>query len=186
MSRIGNQPIKIPSGVQLLEKEHAVEVSGPRGVLAVPLPSSLKVHVEDSEVRVERESEDSTVRALHGTVRANLANAVRGVTEGFEKRLVLEGLGYRAHLEGEKLVLEVGFSHPVEYIAPEGITLKVEGREEIVVEGASRQLVGQVAAEIRNVRPPEPYKGKGIRYKDEVVRRKPGKAAKLGEGFGSA
>lgn len=185
MSRIGKQAIKIPEGVTVEIERHEVKVSGPKGDLVVDIPSEITVEIENGEIRVERKTESRSARAKHGTVRALLANALEGVTKGFEKRLVLEGLGYRARLEGKKLVLEVGFSHPVEYEAPEEISLKVEGREEVVIEGLDKQLVGEVASEIRSVRPPEPYKGKGIRYKDEVVRRKPGKAAKMGEGFGT-
>mgnify|MGYP003681890902 CR=1 FL=1 len=184
MSRIGKQPIKIPEGVMVEIADRRVKISGPKGDLVVDVPPEILVKELDGEIRVERKMESPTARERHGTVRALLANASEGVTKGFEKRLVLEGLGYRVRLEGKTLILEVGFSYPVRYEVPEGIDLKVEGREEVIIEGPSKQLVGKVASEIRSICPPEPYKGKGIRYKGEVVRRKPGKAAKAGEGFG--
>lgn len=182
MSRIGRQPITIPEGVTVAVQDQQVEISGPVGRLFYPLRSEVSVTVRGKEVLVNQESGSRLARALHGTTRANLANAVEGVSEGHEKHLVLKGLGYRAKVEGRKLVLEVGFSHPVEYQVPEGVEVQLVGKNELQVSGIKKDLVGRVAADIRAARPPEPYKGGGIRYKDEVVRRKPGKSVKMGEG----
>jgi len=183
MSRIGKQPITIPEGVTVEVQTHLVKISGQKGEVFYPLPPEVSVDVREGKIFVARKLNSRFAQALHGTTRANLANAVKGVSEGHEKSLILDGLGYKAKMEGsEKLVLEVGFSHPVEYRVPEGVTVQLEGKNELRVSGVRKDLVGRVAADIRAIRPPEPYKGKGIRYKDEVVRRKPGKAAKMGEG----
>ena len=185
MSRIGNQPIKIPDNVEVEVEETQVVVSGPYGKVVVQLRPELGVNVKDSLVTVERLSPSRFARALHGTIRAVIANAIVGVTEGHEKRLVLEGLGYRTKKQGDKLEVEVGFSHPVHFEIPESLEVAVEGNSEIIVRGADKAQVGKFAAEVRAARPPEPYKGKGIRYKGEEVKKKPGKAAKMGEGFGA-
>lgn len=176
MSRIGRKPIEKPEGVQVTLQGSAVSVQGPKGTLAMEIPSGIQVEVEDNRVMVSRESDEKKHRALHGLTRALLANMVEGVTKGFEKRLDLVGVGYRAQLQGKKLVLSVGYSHPVEVDPPQGIEIEVPAPTKIVVKGIDKQQVGEVAARIRAIRKPEPYKGKGIKYETEVVRRKAGKA----------
>lgn len=180
MSRIGKQPILIPQGVTVNEKDRMIEVVGPLGSLSFQLPSGILVAKEDAMMRVQPkehgEEQSHQSRALWGTSRAILAHMIIGVTKGFEKRLDVEGIGYRAALEGTTLVLALGFSHPVHFAAPAGITLKVE-KNSITVSGASKELVGQTASTIRALKPPEPYKGKGIRYAGEIIRRKAGKKA---------
>jgi large subunit ribosomal protein L6 len=176
MSRIGNRAIPLPSGVEVSQKEGAVHVKGPKGALSQALPSEIGVEVESEHVKLTRPDERKETRALHGLARALLANMVTGVTEGFTKELEIEGVGYRGEAKGKSLNLLLGFSHPVEMPVPEGLNVSVDGNTKIKVEGIDKQLVGQFAAEIRRLRPPEPYKGKGIRYADERVRRKVGKA----------
>lgn len=178
MSKIGRLPITVPSSVTLTITGHEVSVKGPKGELKYNVLPKIKVELEGDQLTVTRTSEDKPVRALHGLTRALLANMVKGVTDGFSKTLELVGTGYRARLAGTKLVLSLGYSHEVEYDAPAGITIKVEGTNLITISGFDRQLVGEVAAKIRAFRKPEPYKGKGVRYQNEVVRRKAGKAAK--------
>lgn len=178
MSKIGRLPITVPSSVTLTITGHEVSVKGPKGELKYTVLPKIKVELEGDQLTVTRTSEDKPVRALHGLTRALLANMVKGVTDGFSKTLELVGTGYRARLAGTKLVLSLGYSHEVEYDAPAGITIKVEGTNLITISGFDRQLVGEVAAKIRAFRKPEPYKGKGVRYQNEVVRRKAGKAAK--------
>ncbi|MCH7729931.1 50S ribosomal protein L6 [Patescibacteria group bacterium] len=180
MSRIGKQPIELPSGVSVEVSGKVVFVRGPKGSLDKKLPDGIEVVVKNSEVKVEKKKNTLKTKALHGTLRALINNMVRGVSEGWTKELELVGTGYRAEAVGPDLVLNVGYSHSVKIQAPEGIFFKVQ-KTEIIIEGVDKELVGQIAAKIRAVRPPEPYKGKGIKYKDEVIRRKPGKAAK-GEG----
>jgi large subunit ribosomal protein L6 len=180
MSKIGRLPITIPSGVTLSQADKVVTVSGTKGNLTFAIPRGIKVEVVDTTATVTRNSDLPNVRALHGLVRAQLANMVTGVTTGFSKVLELVGTGYRARLAGTKLILSLGFSHEIEYSAPAGISIAVEGTNLITVTGIDRQLVGEVAAKIRSYRKPEPYKGKGIRYQGEHVRRKAGKAAKAG------
>lgn len=177
MSRIGNYPIAIPDGVNVAVEEQRVRVKGPKGELELDVRPELAVAVEDGEVRVSRSSDSRQHRALHGLTRSLIGNMVTGVSEGYRKELEIVGVGFRADKRGKSLVLNVGFSHQVKYPEPEGITISTEGTTRIIIEGADKQKVGQVAAEIRAVRPPEPYKGKGIRYADERVRRKAGKAA---------
>ena len=181
MSRIGKQPIKLPEEVKVETSGQNVAVSGPRGSLQRELPRQLGVKIEDGEVIVSVKGRDKKTKALHGTYRALIANMVKGVFKGWEKELELVGTGYRAEAQGQDLVLSVGFSHPVKIKQPEGIKFDIE-KTKITVGGIDKELVGKVAAEIRAIRPPEPYKGKGIRYKDEEVRIKPGKAAKSQEG----
>ncbi len=176
MSRIGNSPISLPSGVEVKVSGAAVEVKGPKGSLTHTVNSSITVAVDDGTLTVSRENDERENRALHGLTRALINNMVIGVTEGYSKELTAVGVGYRASLKGNTLELLVGFSHPVNIEAPEGITLEVPEPTKIIVSGIDKQMVGQVAANIRAVRPPEPYKGKGIRYVDEHVRRKAGKA----------
>ncbi|MBI4034788.1 MAG: 50S ribosomal protein L6 [Candidatus Chisholmbacteria bacterium] len=180
MSRIGNQPINIPSAdVKVDVNERMVVVRGPGGELTYALPPQVRVKVEAGLVKVEALEDSREARAKHGLVRAVLSNLIQGVTSGYEKRLELVGAGYRAAVVADKLQLNVGFSHPV-VIEPQGISFTVEGTNLVVIRGADKQLVGQMAAKIRHIRPPEPYKGKGIRYQGETVRHKAGKTAKVG------
>jgi large subunit ribosomal protein L6 len=177
MSRIGRQPIELPSGVSVSISPGRVMVNGPLGELSQQVPQRMKVEQQDGSVLVSRPTDRGDDRALHGLTRSLIANMVQGVTGGFEKRLEIQGVGYRASLRGTDLELNVGFSHPVVLEAPAGITFDVPTPTEIVVKGTDKQMVGQTAAEIRKVRKPEPYKGKGIRYEGEYVRRKVGKRA---------
>ena len=177
MSRIGRKPIEIPEGVEIDVKPGAVTVKGPKGELEQVLSRDMAVSVEDGTLTVERPTDRGEHRALHGLTRSLIANMVAGVTDGFEKRLDIQGVGYRAQLKGKDIELAVGYSHPVSIRAPEGIEFEVPAPTQIVVKGNSKQMVGEVAARIRKVRPPEPYKGKGIRYRDEYVARKVGKRA---------
>jgi large subunit ribosomal protein L6 len=176
MSRIGKSPVPVTSGVDVKVDGQVVTVKGPKGTLERTFHERVTVVVDNGEARVERNDEDRKTRALHGLSRALLANMVEGVSTGFTKELSIVGVGYRATLKGKSLELLVGFSHPVEFLAPEGITFEVPDQTRIIISGIDKELVGQVAADIRKVRPPEPYKGKGIRYVDEYVRRKAGKA----------
>lgn len=174
MSKIARKPIQIPPGVEVRVGESAVEVKGPKGAHAVPMLQYLTVSVEESGVTVKPTGSHKQARANWGTMGSLIKNAVEGVTKGFEKTLQIEGIGFRATLQGNNLILNVGFSHPVHYAPREGVTLKVD-KNTITVSGINKETVGQTAAEIRAIKKPEPYKGKGIRYSDEVVRRKAGK-----------
>ncbi|SIN89713.1 LSU ribosomal protein L6P [Carnobacterium alterfunditum] len=178
MSRIGNKTITIPEGVTVTRNEDIVTVKGPKGELSRSFSPVITMNVEDNEINFSRPNDLKVNRALHGTMRANLNNMIVGVTVGFEKTLELVGVGYRAQIQGEKLVLNVGYSHPVEFIPEAGITVEVPANTKVVVKGTNKEKVGALAANIRSMRPPEPYKGKGIRYSDEVVRRKEGKTGK--------
>jgi large subunit ribosomal protein L6 len=188
MSRIGKQPVLIPQGVNVKIDGLEVVVSGPKGNLSFHSRSEIKVVVEDDKVLVSAKNNERQTKALFGTTRNLIANMIEGVTEGFTKTLKIVGTGYRASLnnspEGMILVLSLGFSHPVELKAPPGIQFEIEGNDTLKVIGINKALVGQTAAKIRNFYPPEPYKGKGIRYQDEKVRRKAGKAGKAGTGAG--
>ena len=177
MSRIGKQPIAIPDGVNVAVDPGRVTVNGPLGELTQNVPARMLIEKEDGQLLVKRPTERGDDRALHGLTRSLVANMVEGVTNGFEKRLEIQGVGYRASLRGTALELNVGYSHPVVIDAPAGITFEVPVQTEIVVKGIDKQQVGEIAAEIRAVRKPEPYKGKGIRYRGEYVRRKVGKRA---------
>jgi len=177
LSRIGRKPIELPAGVNVSISPGRVMVNGPLGELTQVVPGRMKIEKEGEEILVTRPTERGEDRALHGLTRSLIANMVEGVTKGFERRLELQGVGYRAALRGTALELSVGFSHPVVKDAPGGITFEVPVPTQIVVKGVDKQQVGQVASEIRRVRPPEPYKGKGIRYEGEYVRRKVGKRA---------
>jgi len=177
MSRIGRQPIAVPDGVEIDVKPGHLSVKGPKGELARDLSPAMKVELADGTLTVQRPTDRGEHRALHGLTRSLIANMVQGVTEGYEKRLEIQGVGYRAQLRGKSLELSLGFSHPVSIEAPEGIEFEVPQPTEIVVRGIDKQQVGQVAADIRKRRPPEPYKGKGVRYRDEQVARKVGKRA---------
>ena len=178
MSRIGRQPITIPQGVDVALDGSHVAVKGPRGSLERDLHADMRIVQEDGVIRVERPSDERMHRALHGLTRTLVANMIEGVTNGYEKRLEIVGVGYRAALKGSDLELALGFSHPVDFPPPEGIEFEVPAPNRITVRGIDKQLVGQVAANIRKIRKPEPYKGKGIRYEGEHVRKKAGKAAK--------
>jgi large subunit ribosomal protein L6 len=177
MSRIGRKPIEIPAGVSVSLDPGRVIVNGPLGELNQQVPRRMKLDQEDGAIVVSRPTERGDDRALHGLTRSLIANMVEGVTKGFEKKLEIQGVGYRAALRGQSLELSVGFSHPVVVEPPAGITFEVPSATEIIVKGIDKQQVGQIAAEVRSVRPPEPYKGKGIRYEGEYVRRKVGKRA---------
>jgi large subunit ribosomal protein L6 len=177
LSRIGRKPIPVPGGVEVSVAPGRVGVKGPLGQLEQAVPHRISIEQHDGELLVTRPTDRGEDRALHGLTRTLVANMVEGVTKGFEKRLEIHGVGYRAQLKGADLELALGFSHPVPYRAPEGIAFEVPQPTQIVVKGIDKQRVGQVAAEIRSIRPPEPYKGKGIRYVGEYVRRKVGKRA---------
>jgi large subunit ribosomal protein L6 len=177
MSRIGKQPIELPSTVSVALSPGRVQVNGPLGELSQTVPPRMKIEQVDGEIRVSRPTERGPDRALHGLTRTLIANMVEGVTKGFEKNLEIQGVGYRASLRGTDLELNVGYSHSVVIKPRAGITFEVPAPNQVVVKGTDKQQVGQTAAEVRAVRPPEPYKGKGIRYRDEVVRRKVGKRA---------
>ena len=177
MSRVGNRPISLPSEVKVSVKDRRLEVEGPRGKLSLDIPSGIRVNIGEKEIKVERESEEKKIKALHGLTRTLINNMVIGVTQGYKKELEVVGIGYSARMEGKKLLLQVGYSHPVYFEPPEEVSLNVrkERNTVITVEGIDKQKVGEVAAEIRRIRPPDPYKGKGIRYLGEVVHLKPGK-----------
>ncbi len=176
MSRIGRRAITIPSGVSVEQADGEIRVRGPKGALARRLPPAVNMQQADGELQFARTEERKAARAFHGLARAMVANMVRGVTQGFARELQIEGVGYRAEASGKKLTLALGFSHPVVLDVPEGLSVSVEGTNKIKIEGIDRDRVGQFAAELRNLRPPEPYKGKGVRYSDERIRRKVGKA----------
>jgi len=185
MSRIGKQPIPIPEGVTVEQDGAQLVVSGPKGTLKQTVRPEVKVSLETGEVLISRKRDDKFSRSLHGLTRALIANLITGVTEGFSKTLKIVGTGYRVKIEGENLILSLGFSHPVVIDPVEGIKFEVKGDETITISGIDKALVGQIAAKIRAIRPPEPYKGKGIRYEGETVKKKPGKAGKVGAaGFG--
>jgi large subunit ribosomal protein L6 len=177
MSRIGRKPIEIPAGVSVSLDPGRVMVNGPLGELSQQMPQRMKIEQQDGEILVTRPTERGEDRALHGLTRSLVANMIEGVTKGFEKKLEIQGVGYRAALRGQSLELQVGFSHPVVIDPPQGISFEVPTQTEVIVKGIDKQQVGQTAAEVRSVRPPEPYKGKGIRYEGEYVRRKVGKRA---------
>lgn len=178
MSRIGNKVITVPAGVEVKLDDNLAVVKGPKGELTQQFDAELTFNVEGNEITVVRPSDSKRHRTIHGTTRALLANMIEGVSAGFRKDLELIGVGYRAQMQGTKLVLSVGYSHPVEFEAVDGIKLGVEGNTKVSIEGINKELVGQFAAKVRAVRPPEPYKGKGIRYVGEYVRRKEGKTGK--------
>ncbi|MBA4542342.1 MULTISPECIES: 50S ribosomal protein L6 [Thermoactinomyces] len=178
MSRIGKKPVVIPNGVEVKLEGNTVTVKGPKGTLTRNFHSDIAIKVEDNQVIVERPSDHRTHRALHGTTRSVIANMVEGVTNGFSKTLELVGVGYRASKKGNNVVLNVGYSHPIDVTPIDGIELDVPSQTQIVVKGIDKEKVGEMAAKIRSYREPEPYKGKGIKYSDEVIRRKEGKTGK--------
>ncbi|MEZ5171077.1 MAG: 50S ribosomal protein L6 [Acidimicrobiia bacterium] len=177
MSRVGQAPITVPDGVDVTIAGAHVTAKGSNGTLEHDVPRGITVTLDDGTITVERGSDERSQRALHGLTRSLIANMVEGVSTGFSRELQIQGVGYRAQSKGTSVELQVGYSHPVVFEAPEGITIEVPEPTQVIVKGADKQLVGQVAADIRKVRTPEPYKGKGIRYVDEHVRRKAGKAA---------
>jgi large subunit ribosomal protein L6 len=182
MSRIGRLPVRVPSGVDIIIDGNTVKVKGPKGELSQQIHPDISVSLTDGAIHVTRPSDSPEHRALHGLSRALIANMVHGVTAGFEKNLEITGVGYRATLQGKKLVLSVGYSHTVEIDPPEGISIEVPQPTKIAVKGIDKQLVGAVAAKIRSYREPEPYLGKGIAYQNERIRRKAGKAGKVSKG----
>ncbi len=177
MSRIGKLPVSIPKGVQVSHADGTVTVKGPKGDLSLTVHPDMQIVVDESEIRVQRPSEEQGHRALHGLTRSLVANMVEGVTNGFTKTLEIVGVGYRAEVKGEGVTLNLGFSHQIHYAAVAGVTVTCPNPTTVVVSGSDKQRVGQVAAEIRGFRPPEPYKGKGVRYRGEQIRRKAGKTA---------
>ena len=178
MSRIGNRKIVIPEGVSVeINDENIVKVTGKLGELSLELPSVIKMEIAENEITLKRINEIKQTKALHGTANANITNMIKGVTEGYKKDLEIIGVGYRFNLKGDTLVISAGYSHPVEIVIPANLKVEVTSNTELTVSGISKELVGEFAANIRKVRQPEPYKGKGIRYKDEYVRRKEGKKA---------
>ena len=181
MSRIGRMPIAIPAGVEVKMDGNAVTVKGPKGTLSRTVHQNMKVEISDAEIIVSRPDDNKENRSLHGLTRTLIANMVEGVTNGFSKELEVNGVGYRAQKQGNDLVLTIGYSHSVVMTAPEGISIDVPAPNKIIISGADKQKVGQLAAEIREKRPPEPYKGKGIKYATEHIRRKEGKAGKGGK-----
>jgi large subunit ribosomal protein L6 len=180
MSRVGKLPITIPSGVDVAVEGSHIKVKGPKGTLEREITPVLSVVSEDGQLRVERPNEEKRSRELHGLTRTLINNMVVGVTEGYTRNLEIQGVGYRAQLVGKKLQLNLGYSHPIEIDPPEGIAFAVETPTKVAVSGIDKQLVGQIAAQVRSTRKPEPYKGKGVRYEGEIVRRKAGKAGKIG------
>jgi large subunit ribosomal protein L6 len=177
MSRVGKQPIPVPSGVKVTREGDNIKVKGPKGELSMNLQPGIAMAEEDSTLVLRQERTDRQGPAMYGLSRALLANMVKGVSDGFSRTLEIQGTGYRAVMKGKNLELQLGFSHPIEYAVPEGVEITVESPTRVVVKGVDKQQVGQVAAEIRGFRPPEPYKGKGVRYEGEHVRRKAGKSA---------
>ena len=176
MSRIGKIPVTLPANVKIAIQEDNVRVEGPKGKLSLPLPTGISVEQKDNQLMVKRSLQTKQVRANHGTIRAHLVNMVEGVTQGHKKSLDIQGVGFRAQLKGETLTLNLGLSHSVDYTIPKEVKVSVPQPTEIHIEGPDKALVGQVASQLRSLRPPEPYKGKGVRYSGELVRRKQGKA----------
>lgn len=176
MSRIGKLPVTIPAGVKVAVDANAVRLEGPKGKLQAAVPAGVKIKVDGNVLRVERQAEDRKVRALHGLTRKLIANMTQGVSQGFSRVLDINGVGYRAEVKGQELHIALGFSHPVVFHLPQGVSAAVERQVIITLSSADRQMLGETAAKIRSLRPPEPYKGKGIKYREEVIRRKAGKA----------
>ena len=178
MSRIGNKPITVPEGVEVTLNENTITVKGPKGTLVKELHSNIKVVLDNNVITVSRPNDEPLNRSLHGLTRTLISNMITGVKEEFKRELEINGVGYRAQKQGNKLVMNLGYSHPVEMDAPEGITFDVPNQNQIIVRGIDKEVVGQTAAVIRTKRPPEVYRGKGIKYAEEVIRRKEGKAGK--------
>jgi len=180
MSRIGKQPIAIPQGVKVQITDGMIRAEGPKGKLSQPVPSRLSAKIDNTQLVITREGDDRTIRAIHGLTRALVANMVHGVKDGFERKLEIVGIGYRAQLQGRNIQLALGYSHPVIFPLPETITADIERQVSITLRGPDKALLGETAAKLRALRKPDPYKGKGIKYSDEVVRRKVGKKAGAG------
>ena len=178
MSRIGKQPIKIPKEAEVKIGDSSIEIKGPKGSLNQEIVQGIKVEENNGNIIVIRNSDQKEVRSLHGLIRSLIANMIKGVTEGYQKNLSIEGVGYKAALEGKTLILNIGYSHPIRYSIPNGIDISIEKQTALTIKGISKQLVGQVAAEIRNYKKPDIYKGKGIRYTGEYIKLKEGKAGK--------
>jgi large subunit ribosomal protein L6 len=176
VSRIGKLPIKIPSGVKVAVEPEEVRLEGPKGKLKTAIPLGVKIRVEDNVLRVERDGEERRFRALHGLTRKLIANMAEGVSQGFTRVLEINGVGYRAEVKGQEIHIALGFSHPVIFPLPQGVAASIERQVIITLSSADRQLLGETAAKLRGLRPPEPYKGKGVKYREEVIRRKAGKA----------
>ena len=176
MSRIGKLPITVPSGVKLVVEPREIRLEGPKGKLRTAIPAGVTVKVEENIIQVERESEERKVRALHGLTRKLIANMAHGVSQGFTRVLEINGVGYRAEVKGQEIHITLGFSHPVVFPLPDGVSASIERQVIITLSAADRQLLGETAAKLRALRPPEPYKGKGVKYREEVIRRKAGKA----------
>ena len=176
MSRIGNKPIEIPKGITITVEGSKVSGKGPQGELSLQLPSLISAKVENAKVQVSPKKEDPRAGSLHGTTRTLIANMVHGLDKGYSKNLEIQGVGFKAQVQGQKLVLALGYSHPIEFTIPKSIVIKVQDNTQVTVSGPDRQLVGEVSARIRGFYPAEPYKGKGVRYKGEHIRRKAGKA----------
>lgn len=176
MSRVGKMPILIPGGLEVIREGDIMTVKGPKGILEEKIHPDMKTVIEDGIIRVERPSDNRFHRSLHGLTRTLIQNMIIGLTDGFEKQLEIVGVGYRAELKGKVVAFYLGYSHPIYLIPPEGISIELPAPTQVVIKGVQKALVGQVAAKIRSFRPPEPYKGKGIRYQNEYVRRKAGKA----------
>ena len=176
MSRIGKLPIEIPKGVKVEVKENTVFVEGPKGKLAQEFNSDVTIKVENDQILVDRTSETKEARSFHGLYRQLCQNMVTGTSQGFSRTLLINGVGYRAEVKGDILHMNLGFSNPIEFLIPEGITITCDGQNKVIVSGTEKQLVGQVSSEIRSIRPPEPYKGKGVKYEDERIVRKIGKS----------
>jgi large subunit ribosomal protein L6 len=176
MSRVGLKPITLPDKVSVDVAHGMLTVKGPKGTVVTPVPGGVRASLEDRTLRFQRENDQGPIRARHGLARALAANAVQGVTSGFERRLEIVGVGFRASVSGRKVQLSLGYSHPVEYVPPDGVTVTIEENNQIVVRGVDKQAVGQVAAHVRGLRPPDAYKGKGIRYAGEAIKLKPGKS----------
>ncbi|MFQ5682867.1 MAG: 50S ribosomal protein L6 [Candidatus Binatia bacterium] len=175
MSRIGRQPISIPHGVKIFLEDHSIRVEGPKGKLEAEVPSGIQVKIEGNEAHIIRETDERKIRAFHGLARKLIANMVEGVSRGFTRVLEINGVGYRAEVKGTELHLTLGYSHPVLFPLPSGVTATVERQTVVTLQSIDKQLLGKAAAVVRRLRPPEPYKGKGIRYQEEVIRRKAGK-----------
>jgi large subunit ribosomal protein L6 len=177
VSRVGKRPVSLPSGVEVQVTKNIISVKGPKGSLSTEINPEMSVTVRDHEVAIARPNDSKLYKSLHGLYRSILKNMVDGVTKGFEKKLEIVGVGYKGEMKKDRLVLQLGYSHPIVFVPPQGIKLSVEGNVNITINGTDKELVGKVAAKIRSFRPPEPYKGKGIKYADEVIRRKAGKTA---------
>jgi large subunit ribosomal protein L6 len=177
VSRVGRKPIPIAAGVKVQKTDHAVKIVGPKGELSATVHPDIGFEIKDNQILITRQSDEKEHRSLHGLWRALMANMIKGVTQGYMKKLELVGVGYRAEMKGKKLQLQLGFSHPILFAPPEGIKIEAPTQTNITVSGIDKQLVGQVAAKLRSFRPPEPYKGKGVKYEGEYIRRKAGKAA---------